>query len=88
MIRKPKANNPKVIREGGRKIDQSVKHGSEKISKCIVTIEKLRPQQLVKNFKVVVQKLNIDTILNQQEDSIKLNRTCISSCKTCPDLIV
>ena len=88
MVRKQRENNPKVIREGGRKIDLSVKHGSEKLRKCIVTIEKLRPQQLVKNFKVVVQKLNINTILNQQEDNIILNRTCISSCKTCPDLIV
>ena len=88
MVRKQKENNPVVIREVGCKIGQSVKHRSGELRKCIVTIEKLRPHQLIKNFKVVVQKLNINTILNQQEDNINFNRTCISSCKTCPDLIV
>ena len=87
MIRKQKSNNPEVIREGGRKIDQSVKHGSE-IRKCIVRIEKLKPHQFIKNFKIVVQKLNIDTILNQQEGYNKQHRNCNSSCKTCPDLVI
>ena len=87
MIRKLKENNPEVIREGGRKIDLLDNHGSGR--KCIVRIEKLQPQQLMKNFKVVVQKLDINTILDQQEDiTINRKRLCKSSCKTCPDLVV
>ena len=88
MTRKSKENNPKVIREGGWKNDQMDKHGSEKLRKCIVLVEKLRPQQLIKNSKIAVQKVNINTILNQQEDNNKQQRNCRSSCKTCPDLVV
>ena len=81
MIRKLKENNPEVIREGGRKIDLLDNHGSGR--KCIVRIEKLQPQQLMKNFKIVVQKLDINTILDQQEDiTINRKRLCKSSCKT------
>jgi len=89
MKSKLKINNPKVIREGGWKNDQSVNRRSEKLRKCIVRVEKLRPQQLIKNFKIVVQKLDISTILNQQEDIVSNRlRLCRSSCKTCPDLVV
>ena len=65
MTRKSKENNPKVIREGGCKNDQMDKHRSEELRKCMVRVEKLRPQQLIKSFKIVVQKLNINTILSQ-----------------------
>jgi hypothetical protein len=89
MISKPKINNPKVIREGGWKNDLLAKHGSEKIGKCIVRVEKLRPQQLINNFKIMVNKIDINTILDQQGDVVVNRlRTCRSSCKTCPDLIV
>ena len=70
MISKPKINNPKVIREGGWKNDLLAKHGSEKIGKCIVRVEKLRPQQLIKNFKIMVNKIDINTILDQQGDVV------------------
>ena len=88
MIRKLKINNPKGIREGGRKNDPLVNHRSGNLGKCIVRVEKLRPQQLIKNFKIIVHKIDISTILDQQEEIVSNRlRKCRSSCKTCPDLV-
>ena len=70
------------------RLTQSVKYRAKNLMKCIVTIEKLRPKQLIKKCKIVIEKIDLST-LHQQEVIVSESskRMCRSNCKACPQII-